>query len=86
MDFSSLREQVSNLTMYDLKAGVRKVQNGTLRPLLCPRQVRDSWRRALLPGGLTSYFLRCSCYELHGNGGQGPLEVYPVASRIVSLT
>ncbi|MCJ1429717.1 Epsin-3, clathrin recruitment and traffic between the Golgi and endosome [Sticta canariensis] len=27
MDLSSLREQVSNLTLYDLKAGVRKVQN-----------------------------------------------------------
>jgi epsin len=30
MDLSSLKEQVSNLTLYDLKAGVRKVQNGTL--------------------------------------------------------
>ena len=30
MDFSSLKEQVSNLTLYDLKAGVRKVQNGRL--------------------------------------------------------
>jgi epsin len=29
MDFSSLKEQVSNLTLYDIKAGVRKVQNGT---------------------------------------------------------
>lgn len=29
MDFNSLRDQVSNLTLYDLKAGVRKVQNGT---------------------------------------------------------
>jgi len=29
MDFSSLKDQVSNLTLYDLKAGVRKVQNGT---------------------------------------------------------
>ena len=28
MDLSSLKEQVSNLTLYDLKAGVRKVQNG----------------------------------------------------------
>lgn len=28
MDFSSLKEQVSNLTLYDIKAGVRKVQNG----------------------------------------------------------
>lgn len=29
MDFNSLKDQVSNLTLYDLKAGVRKVQNGT---------------------------------------------------------
>ena len=29
MDFANLKEQVSNLTLYDLKAGVRKVQNGT---------------------------------------------------------
>jgi hypothetical protein len=28
MDFSNLQEKVSNLTLYDLKAGVRKVQNG----------------------------------------------------------
>ena len=28
MDLSSLKDQVSNLTLYDLKAGVRKVQNG----------------------------------------------------------
>lgn len=30
MDFTSLKDQVSNLTLYDLKAGVRKVQNGEL--------------------------------------------------------
>lgn len=28
MDFSNIKDQVSNLTLYDLKAGVRKVQNG----------------------------------------------------------
>ena len=28
MDFSSLKEQVTNLSLYDIKAGVRKVQNG----------------------------------------------------------
>lgn len=28
MDFESLKNQVSNLTLYDIKAGVRKVQNG----------------------------------------------------------
>lgn len=28
MDFSSLKDKVSNLTLYDIKAGVRQVQNG----------------------------------------------------------
>lgn len=28
MDLNNLKDQVSNLTLYDLKAGVRKVQNG----------------------------------------------------------
>ena len=28
MDFNNLKDQVSNLTLYDIKAGVRKVQNG----------------------------------------------------------
>ena len=28
MDFDSLKTQVSNLTLYDVKAGIRKVQNG----------------------------------------------------------
>ena len=31
MDLNSLKDQVSNLTLYDLKAGVRKVQNGELQ-------------------------------------------------------
>jgi len=34
MDLNSLRDQVSNLSLYDLKAGVRKVQNGTPTQLL----------------------------------------------------
>ena len=28
MDLNSIKDQVSNLSLYDLKAGVRKVQNG----------------------------------------------------------
>lgn len=28
MDWNDIRNQMSNLTVYDLKAGVRKVQNG----------------------------------------------------------
>ncbi|KAF9884323.1 Epsin-3, clathrin recruitment and traffic between the Golgi and endosome [Aspergillus nanangensis] len=30
MDFNNLKDQVSNLTLYDLKAGVRKVQNAVM--------------------------------------------------------
>ncbi|KAK5630408.1 hypothetical protein RRF57_006123 [Xylaria bambusicola] len=30
MDFNSLKDQVSNLTLYDIKAGVRKVQNAVM--------------------------------------------------------
>lgn len=33
MDFNSLKDSVSNLTLYDIKAGVRKVQNGLSAPL-----------------------------------------------------
>jgi hypothetical protein len=32
MDLNSLKDQVSNLTLYDIKAGVRKVQNGMRGP------------------------------------------------------
>jgi epsin len=28
MDFNDIKNQVSNLTLYDLKAGFRKAQNG----------------------------------------------------------
>jgi hypothetical protein len=28
MDFNDIKSQVSNLTLYDLKAGFRKAQNG----------------------------------------------------------
>ena len=28
MDWDGIRSQVSNLSLYDVKAGIRKVQNG----------------------------------------------------------
>lgn len=28
MDLNNIKKQVSNLTLYDIKAGVRKMQNG----------------------------------------------------------
>jgi hypothetical protein len=33
MDLASLKEAAANLTLYDLKAGVRKVQNGRPSPV-----------------------------------------------------
>lgn len=30
MDLNNLKDQVSNLTLYDIKAGFRKAQNGRL--------------------------------------------------------
>lgn len=52
MDFSNLRDQVSNLTLYDIKAGVRKVQNGksVARSLLCPFDM-NGFTIVLLPSG-----------------------------------
>ena len=38
MDFDSLKTQVSNLTLYDVKAGIRKVQNGRGGPLCVGRK------------------------------------------------
>jgi len=40
MDLNSLRDQVSNLTLYDIKAGVRKVQNGTSLTLEPDSEIR----------------------------------------------
>lgn len=53
MDLNSLKDQVSNLTLYDIKAGVRKVQNGIIDAL-----------SAVRVGGTLAYELN-SGYELH---------------------
>jgi epsin len=37
MDFNSLKDKVSNLSLYDLKAGVRQVQNGMRQKTAWPR-------------------------------------------------
>ncbi|GKZ57314.1 epsin-3, clathrin recruitment and traffic between the Golgi and endosome [Aspergillus niger] len=42
MDFSNLKEQVSNLTLYDLKAGVRKVQNAVMNYTEMEAKVREA--------------------------------------------
>ncbi|KAI1119005.1 hypothetical protein F5Y14DRAFT_396168 [Nemania sp. NC0429] len=42
MDLSSLRDQVSNLTLYDLKAGVRKVQNAVMNYTDMEAKVREA--------------------------------------------
>lgn len=57
MDLNSLKDQVSNLTLYDLKAGVRKVQNGKMGQK--DSRVGQAYRKI------------CSGNELYGNGGKG---------------
>ncbi|KAI9037949.1 ENTH domain-containing protein [Aspergillus affinis] len=42
MDFNSLKDQVSNLTLYDLKAGVRKVQNAVMNYTEMETKVREA--------------------------------------------
>ncbi|KAI0396436.1 hypothetical protein F5Y17DRAFT_102217 [Xylariaceae sp. FL0594] len=42
MDLSSLKEQVSNLTLYDIKAGVRKVQNAVMNYTEMEAKVREA--------------------------------------------
>ncbi|CAG8059539.1 unnamed protein product [Penicillium olsonii] len=42
MDFSSLKDQVSNMSLYDLKAGVRKVQNAVMNYTEMESKVREA--------------------------------------------
>ncbi|KKZ61135.1 hypothetical protein EMCG_04236 [[Emmonsia] crescens] len=42
MDFNSLKDQVSNLSLYDLKAGVRKVQNAVMNYTEMEAKVREA--------------------------------------------
>ncbi|KAF2261410.1 ENTH-domain-containing protein [Lojkania enalia] len=42
MDFASLKDQVSNLTLYDIKAGVRKVQNAVMNYTEMEAKVREA--------------------------------------------
>ncbi|KPI41055.1 ENTH domain-containing protein [Cyphellophora attinorum] len=42
MDFESLKNQVSNLTLYDVKAGVRKVQNAVMNLTEMEAKVREA--------------------------------------------
>ncbi|KAJ5212237.1 uncharacterized protein N7498_003883 [Penicillium cinerascens] len=42
MDFSKIQDQVSNLTLYDLKAGVRKMQNAVMNYTEMEAKVREA--------------------------------------------
>ncbi|KAK3497487.1 uncharacterized protein B0T23DRAFT_374418 [Neurospora hispaniola] len=42
MDFNSLKDTVSNLTLYDIKAGVRKVQNAVMNYTEMESKVREA--------------------------------------------
>ncbi|CAG8249458.1 unnamed protein product [Penicillium nalgiovense] len=59
MDFSNLKDQVSNMSLYDLKAGVRKVQNDRI-----DLRVSYKLRKLIWP-------FRHSCHELYRDGIQG---------------
>jgi hypothetical protein len=56
MDWNDLRNQVSNLSVYDLKAGVRKVQNGMYTGVAGLRALSDT---------------AASRHELYRDGVQG---------------
>ena len=61
MDLASLKEQVTNLSLYDIKAGVRKVQNGQYYT----KQRRSAFACPQVNEGIPS------CNELHRDGGEG---------------
>ena len=42
MDINDLKNTVSNLTLYDLKAGFRKAQNGTIGKEPCQLATADA--------------------------------------------
>ncbi|KAL5345684.1 Epsin-3, clathrin recruitment and traffic between the Golgi and endosome [Pseudogymnoascus australis] len=42
MNFDSLKEQVTNLSLYDIKAGVRKVQNAVMNYTEMEAKVREA--------------------------------------------
>jgi epsin len=42
MDLNNIKKQVSNLTLYDLKAGVRKMQNAVMNFTEMEAKVREA--------------------------------------------
>ncbi|KAL5119200.1 Epsin-3, clathrin recruitment and traffic between the Golgi and endosome [Pleosporales sp. CAS-2024a] len=56
MDFSSLKDQVSNLTLYDLKAGFRKAQNAVMNYTEMEAKVREATNNE--PWGASSTMLQ----------------------------
>lgn len=72
MDLNDLKSTVSNLTLYDIKAGFRKAQNGTLAPKAC------------LSVDMAMANLTCSCNELHRDGVQGSFAARRLRSVVVA--
>jgi len=56
MDFNSLKDQVSNLTLYDLKAGFRKAQNAVMNYTEMEAKVREATNNE--PWGASSTMLQ----------------------------
>lgn len=51
MDFNSLKDAAANLSLYDLKASVRKVQNGRAIPLPVVHMLTRTSRHELYGDG-----------------------------------
>ena len=56
MDLNSLKDQVSNLTLYDLKAGFRKAQNAVMNYTEMEAKVREATNNE--PWGASSTMLQ----------------------------
>lgn len=48
LNFDQLKEQVTNLSLYDIKAGVRKVQNGKCTHVITFRTLLTIWAIAVM--------------------------------------
>lgn len=78
MDFESLKNQVSNLTLYDLKAGVRKVQNGKVEWLLEIHKLTGCSCYESHRDGVQSTSKRIPKPSLLNCSGQGSYKCWPL--------
>jgi epsin len=68
MDWNTMKDAVSNITLYDVKAGVRKVQNGKAFVSTSCLELFSTIK--IETYGLIQRVV-CSRHELYGDGGEG---------------